>query len=126
MVGRGAGCGRGEDAGGPPEEHPGRSRSRATRQGWRISGETTRGLAAFSLNNVPPPVIDSASLVRLGDGRFQFQFSAPGSSQATVWGSTNLSAWENLQAVPVMGNSAQFIDNAAPAHPHRFYKVSVP
>ena len=92
----------------------------------RISGETTRGLAAFSLNNVPPPVIDSASLVRLGDGRFQFQFSAPGASQATVWGSTNLSAWENLQAVPVMGNSAQFIDNAAPAHPHRFYKVSVP
>ncbi|HKX62053.1 MAG TPA: hypothetical protein VJS65_09415, partial [Verrucomicrobiae bacterium] len=92
----------------------------------RIGGQTGRGIAAFSLASVAVPSIDPASLVRLSDGRFQFQFTAPGSGQATVWGSTNLATWQNLQIVPVSNGEAQFIDVDAPAHTRRFYRVSVP
>ena len=92
----------------------------------QVGGQSGRGIAAFSLLVDEPPVIQTDSLARLGDGRFQFQLTAPGAAQATIWASTNLVGWQNLQAVTVTNGSAQFRDADAPNHRYRFYRVSVP
>ena len=78
--------------------------------------------ATFSL--VDAPVINSGSATRLPGGGVQFGFTAPGASQATVWGSIMLSppSWQSLGPVPVTGGSGTF--NTTP--PYLFYRVTLP
>jgi hypothetical protein len=71
-----------------------------------------------------------ASLRRLTDGAFQFQFTNSGGSYvvlATTNVSLPLTQWENLGAPQlVSSNLFQFIDPAATNHPARFYQVQEP
>lgn len=48
----------------------------------------------FSLIDAPP--INAGSVSRLPDGSAQFGYTAPGASQMTVLGSTNLTTWAVL------------------------------
>ena len=50
----------------------------------------------------------------------------PGASQATVLCSTNLTAWQALQTVPLVNGSAVVTDNAATNFSARFYRLEVP
>ncbi len=92
----------------------------------RMGGQTSRGIAAFSLSSVDQPTFETGSIVRLADGRVRFRLTAPGVTQATVQGSTDLAEWGNLQTVPLIGGSLEFTDDEAPNHPLRFYRFSVP
>ena len=76
--------------------------------------------------NLDMPFIDARSLTRLPDGRFSFGLVAPGASQATVQGSTNLQVWQDLQSVTLTNGSAVFTDNSSTNLPGRFYKLHVP
>ncbi|HSU54175.1 MAG TPA: hypothetical protein VLT36_08970, partial [Candidatus Dormibacteraeota bacterium] len=76
------------------------------------------------------PFIDTASFVRLPDGRVQFHLTAGAGvvTQATVWAANTLSpaAWSNLGMVPLTNGSGVFIENPASTSQTRFYRVSVP
>jgi hypothetical protein len=76
------------------------------------------------------PLINTASFVRLADGRAQFNFTAGAgaATEATVWGATSLSPpdWQILGTVPLTGDSGTFIEDPAPVSPARFYRVSLP
>jgi hypothetical protein len=92
----------------------------------QITSVTNSGMSSISaqpFSIVDAPVI-SAGPVRNPDGTVQFAFSAPGASQATVWGTANVApaSWQNLGTVPVTGGSGTFTTIAA----CRFYRVSVP
>ncbi len=80
--------------------------------------------ATFSI--VDAPVINAGSVTRLSDGRVQFGLTAPGAAQVTVLGSTNFSAWQDLQTVPVTNGSAVFTDDTATNYPARYYRLRVP
>lgn len=80
--------------------------------------------AAFSI--VDAPAITAGSVIRLPDGSVQLSLTAPGAATATVLASTNLTAWEVLQTVPVTSGTAAFTDNSAPNYAARFYRVRVP
>lgn len=80
---------------------------------------------------LPQLVIDTQSITRLPDGRIQFGLTAPGAAQATVLGSTNLSAtnlsvWQELKTVTLTNGSAVFTDDTATNYPARFYRLRVP
>jgi hypothetical protein len=76
------------------------------------------------------PIINTASFVRLPDGRVQFNLTAGAgvATQATVWGTTTLSPpdWQILGTVPLTSGSGVFIEDPAPTAPTRFYRVSLP
>jgi hypothetical protein len=80
--------------------------------------------ATFSI--VDLPTITASSMTNLPDGRVQFGLTAPGAAQATVLGSTNLAAWQELKTVTLTNGSAVFIDDTATNYPARFYRVRVP
>jgi len=81
----------------------------------------------FSLiTNLTTVTINSRSVTNLPDGRLQFGFSIPGALEATVMASTNLSAWEVVQTVPLTNGSAVFTDDSATNFPCRFYRLRVP
>jgi hypothetical protein len=80
--------------------------------------------SAFSI--VDPPSVNPGSVVRLGNGNVQFGCTAPGATQVTVFGSTNLVNWQVLQVVPVVGGAATFTDTTATNNPIRFYRLRVP
>jgi hypothetical protein len=80
--------------------------------------------ANFSI--IDAPSIIASSVTRLPDGRVQFAFSAPGAAQATMLGSTNLTAWEALQAITVTNGSAVFTDATAASFANRWYRLRVP
>jgi len=89
--------------------------------------------ALFDLSDQPfsivdAPTIDAASVLRLPDGRVQFNLTAPGAAQATVWSTTTFapSTWQNRGSVPVAEGNALFIDDSAAAAPVRYYRVTVP
>lgn len=95
----------------------------------RISSSTDAALSddsdnAFSI--IDAPVLDAASVTRRSDGQVQLGLTVPGATQATVLGSSNLSFWEELQAVPLTNGSAVFVDAAATNFPSRFYRLRVP
>ena len=77
--------------------------------------------------------ISFPSLVKLGDGSFQFGFINGSGPIYSVLANTNLSAtvnaWTNLGTateMPVGSGLFQFTDHQAPNHPQRFYRVSSP
>lgn len=80
--------------------------------------------ATFSI--IDPPQVVSGSVLRLADGRVQFVVNAPGATQVSVLGSTDLLAWQLLQSVPVANSSATFIDSTATNLPSLFYRLRVP
>ncbi len=95
----------------------------------RIRSATNSALYDFSDANfsiVDIPAIDSSSVILRPDGSVQFGLTAPGAATATVLCSTNLSAWNVLQTVPVTSGAAVFIDNTASNSPSRFYCIRVP
>ncbi len=95
----------------------------------KISSATNAALFDLSDSSftiIDAPQIDSGSVVRLSDGRVQFGITVPGATQGTVLGSTNLSIWQVLQAVPLTSGSAVFIDNDATNFAYRFYRLRVP
>ncbi len=96
----------------------------------RVSSSTRGALFDTSDRafNIDAPVINPASVIRRLDGRVQFELTASGAAQATVWGATNLSPpnWQVLQTVFLTNSSAAFTDDAAPGFSVRFYRVTVP
>ncbi len=94
----------------------------------KIRSTTNPSLFDFSepFGIVQPPVINGSSVTKLPDGGVQFSLSASGAVQVTVQASTNLTAWETLQSMPVVNGSAVFIDTAATNYPHRMYRIRVP
>jgi hypothetical protein len=99
----------------------------------KIRSTTNPSLYSFSnpfsmITNLTKVTINGGSVINLPDGSVQFGFSIPGVTQATVWGSTNLTSWQSLQIVPLTNNNgnAVFTDNAATNLPGRFYRLSVP
>ena len=95
----------------------------------KVRSSTTGALfdtsdANFSLIDAPSIIASSVTL--LPDGPVQFRLTAPGAAQVTVFGSTNLSVWQELQTVPVTSGNAVFTDNYATNYPGRFYRLRVP
>jgi hypothetical protein len=94
----------------------------------RIRSATNSAL--FDMSDAPfsidMPYIDTHSLVRFPDGRFSFGLVAPGASQATVFGSTNLQFWQPLQSIPLTNSAAVFTDTSSTNLPIRFYRLHVP
>lgn len=80
--------------------------------------------ATFSI--VDAPTINAKSVTHLSDGRVQFNLTAPGAAQATVLGSTNLTAWKALQTITVTNGSAVFTDRPAANFGSRWYRLRVP
>ena len=80
--------------------------------------------ATFSI--VDAPTINARSVTHLSDGRVQFNLTAPGAAQATVLGSTNLTAWKALQTITVTNGSAVFTDIPAANFGSRWYRLRVP
>jgi arylsulfotransferase ASST/Ser-Thr-rich glycosyl-phosphatidyl-inositol-anchored membrane family protein len=95
----------------------------------KVSSSTNAALFAQSAANfsiIDAPQINPGSVVQLTDLSVQFPINVPGAVQATVLGSTDLSAWQVLQTVPLSGGSGVFTDTSAPSFVHRFYRLRVP
>jgi hypothetical protein len=109
-----------------------------TWQGVQTQAGNTAQLTMNSYNAVQAkfmpisgvPLIDTATFVRLPDGRVQFSFTAGAgvAAQATVWGTSMLSPpnWQILGTVPLTDGHGVFIGDPAPAATTRFYRVSLP
>jgi len=94
----------------------------------KITSVTNASLSAISAApfSIDAPVIDAKSLGRLPDGRFTFSFTAFGSTQASVWASTNLVLWQSLGSVTLTNGGASFMDGTASNYPARFYRLRLP
>lgn len=95
----------------------------------RISSATNAtvyGTSALPFSIVDAPAFNPSSLAQLPDGRMQFSITAAGPPTATVLGSTNLTAWEVVQTLPLTNGTAVFTDNASTNYPARFYRLRVP
>jgi len=97
----------------------------------RVSSATNPALSDLSdlpFSIVDAPLIDTASIARLEDGRVQFGLTAPGAAQVTVWGATSLSPanWEVLGTVTLTNGSGLFTDIDTSKPPRHFYRVSAP
>jgi hypothetical protein len=98
---------------------------------YSIRIRSTTNAALFDMSDMPfsiidPPAINSGSVTRLPDGRVQFGLTALGAAQATVLGSTNLSAWDVLGTVPITNDTGVFTDDTATNYASRFYRLRVP
>ena len=91
-----------------------------------IGGASQRSIAGYPLSLVGQPSIVSNSVRRLTNGSVSFCVNAVGVPQASVLASTNLSTWQTLQTVPLVGGYGVCTDTEAPALPRRFYRASVP
>lgn len=80
--------------------------------------------ATFSI--IDAPSITSNSVVRLPDGRIQFNLSATGASQVSVLVSPDLVHWQLLQSLPVSGGTAVFTQSAPANGLDLFYRLRVP
>jgi hypothetical protein len=96
----------------------------------QISMNSYKGVQAKFMPVSGIPVIDTASFVRLPDGRVQFSFTAGAgtANQATVWATTALSplTWQVIGTVPLTDGHGVFVDSPAPTMATRFYRVSLP
>jgi hypothetical protein len=109
-----------------------------TWQGVDTSSSSTAQITMNSYRNAQAkfmpvsgvPQIVPGSLVRLPDGRVQFNFTAGAgvATQATVWAATMLSPpdWWILGTTSLNNGSGAFIDNSAPVAASRYYRVSLP
>jgi hypothetical protein len=91
---------------------------------------TTNG-TLFDTSDLPfsiidAPAINAGSVSRLPDGSVQFGYTAPGASQMTVLGSTNLTTWAVLQTLPLTSDTGIFTNPATPGVPNQFYRLRVP
>lgn len=100
---------------------------------YSIRVRSTANSALFDMSDttfsiVDAPVINTASITGLPDGRVQFGWTAPGAAQATVWGATVLSPadWQRLGTVPLLNGAGSFTDTNAIGIPTRFYRVTLP
>jgi len=91
-----------------------------------VTNASVSGLSDLPFSLVDAPVINANSLLRLPDGSARFTLTAPGATQVTVLGSTNLSVWQALEVIPLTGDKGVFTDNAAPGSAMRFYCLRVP
>ena len=104
----------------PPALTPG---SDYTVQITSVTNNAMSSTSAQPFSMVDAPVI-SNSPVRNPDGTLQFQFTAPGASQSTVWGTSSFmpTNWHNLGTVPVTAGSGTFTTTST----YSFYRLSVP
>lgn len=91
----------------------------------RVGGQTSRGIAAFPLTAAEPGFVANSTR-SLPDGSFQFQVYAPGAAQVTVLGSTNLSTWEPIQNLNLVGGHGTYTDVNVPNHPQRYFRLMLP
>jgi hypothetical protein len=94
----------------------------------KITSTTNSSLFAVSPAqfNIDAPAITPGSPVSLPGGQFTFSFTAYGSSQASVWASTDFMSWQSLGSVPLTNGIASFTDSAASNYPSRFYRLQLP
>lgn len=97
---------------------------------YSIKISSTANGALFDVSDAPfnidVPVIDGRSFARLANGNVNFGFTAPGATNATVLGSTNLIDWQILQAVNLTNGAGTFNDGTAANLPIRFYRIRLP
>lgn len=84
------------------------------------------GVSAQPFSIVDPPSFNPGSVVMFPDGSVQFGLTAPGAATATVLVSTNLTAWQVLQTVPLVNGSAMVTNDTSTNLPAQFYRLSLP
>ncbi len=94
----------------------------------KITSTTNSSLFAVSPAqfNIDAPAITPGSPAGLPGGQFTFSFTAYGSSQASVWASTDFMSWQSLGSVTLTNGIASFTDSAASNYPSRFYRLQLP
>jgi hypothetical protein len=94
----------------------------------KITSTTNSSLFAVSPAqfNIDAPAITPGSPGILPGGQFTFSFTAYGSSQASVWASTDFMSWQSLGSVTLTNGIASFTDSAASNYPARFYRLRLP
>lgn len=95
----------------------------------RVTSTTNPSVSGFSSGSfslIDPPVIDKSSVVRHSDGSVEFRVTAVGVSTASVWATSDLRNWSQLQTIEFTNHSASFVDTNAGSTTHRSYRVQVP
>lgn len=95
----------------------------------QVSSTTNAAMFADSATNfsiIDAPTLTSGELTPLPNGAMQFALAVPGAAQATLLYSTNLTAWQALQTVPLVNGSAVFTDTNAINYDVGFYRLQVP
>jgi len=95
----------------------------------QVRSSTDSSLAAPSalvFSIVDAPTIGPGQVQQLPDGRAQIEVNIPGATQATVFGSEDLSSWQPLETVPLNNGSGVFTDQEATVFPSRFYRFQIP
>ncbi len=87
-------------------------------------GMLAASAAPFSI--IDPPTLSPGAVTRLPNHQTQIALTVPGAAQATLLVSTNLTAWQVLQSVPLVSGSAVVTDSAATNFNARFYRLQVP
>jgi hypothetical protein len=68
-----------------------------------------------------------SNLVRLSDGRFQFDYTNGSAVAGTIYASTNLSSWSAIgSATQIAPGQYRFTDAAATNFTRRFYQLRTP
>ena len=91
-----------------------------------VTNAALSDLSDLPFSIVDAPLLITSSIRRLSDGTARLQFTAPGAAQVTVLGSTNLSFWQALGAIPLTNDQGAFTDSAAKGSTNRFYQLRVP
>lgn len=93
----------------------------------RISSSTNSSLFSTSAGpfSIDMPYIDASSVKMVSGGQFSFNLVAPGASQVSIFGSSDLVHWQLQQILPVTNSSASFIDTTA-TNTVRFYRFHIP
>lgn len=94
----------------------------------RISSATNSALFADSVApfSIDMPYIDPSSVKALAGGQFSFNLVAPGATQVSIYGSTNLTDWQFLQSVFVTNSLASFTDTTATNGGNHFFQFHIP
>jgi hypothetical protein len=97
---------------------------------YSIKISSVANAALFDSSDAPfsidAPTFDANALTHLPDGRIEFQITAPGATQATVLGSTNMLVWDEIGTMALTNGVGVFLDDNATNHLHRFYRLRVP
>ncbi|HLP77576.1 MAG TPA: pectinesterase family protein [Candidatus Paceibacterota bacterium] len=96
------------------------------------SGSVTSSVVSLTVVVPQPPVADSTSFQKLGDGNFQFSFSGTQNASYRIWATTNLtlipiiSTWDLVGSGTFGASATIFADLNSTNFPQRFYIITSP